>query len=1174
MQIEVSRNCHEDSVCELGGRCTGLCGFACEERAMKIPTDGFTRSVSFFLRLLLASAWVFLLSPAASFGSVALPASSSSVAIGWNLLGNSSTTSLNLAATFGDASKVMSVWKWNATTANWAFYTPTQADGGASYAASKGFDSMTSVGAGEGFWVSAKTAFTATFPAGTAVESASFKTLPTGWNLIAIGDNKTPSAFNDSLSTTPPAAGTVANNYTSLWAWDEVQSKWYFYAPSIDASGELATYTKSKGYIDFGATGKKLGQGIGFWVNKPNLDDPFALKPLQSGVTTTESKSLTAPPGVGGQVSLTDGTSIIIPPTVNEVSATLLRKSNTLDLSGAGVAATGSLREVAFSSTNPVPDNFSISQTIPAAEYGSINTDTLTVVRIGDLIREGQVVSNATTYLVATRAANGDLKVTDPYIGDTLANPSVASGGVTAMSAKAIGTAAATPSPVYGKYVIGTYQAEINWNVQPQLVRMVPNAGEINRIPLSSISQADQAVELKKCAKNVVVLVHGHNEAELGGQNPASDTVGAPWLQDYKRDVWTNLYGKYLSDYNTPEKNADCVVFYEYIYPSYRSAFLYLGDDLAKRLAKEFKPQIDTKKTFNLFIVAHSMGGLVSRTGIQKFSPELHTALQKLITWGSPHHGSPLTTMRYTLGAPDPYDLSAAQGDAWRNSFVQKNFRPFNMLLKSAMSNLAIDTPGTRDLRWDGHSPLTIQNIFTRSKYQTSSYYDLANGAYLYNNNLASLNASDYYGKGSSPKNLLSKSKYHFMYGITSKAKTEITSAQIGSFQWQYDAYQLRTHKRSDIAKGAFLNSLMIGYPSGTYLGVARDLSDGSSPIESMAAEGIDGTRENLGDIDHAEYYGAPDAPGKFTRADLATFTANETMVNLELRDSAYICPPVISAVTSSSGVSGSAATIIGIGFGASKGTSTVTFNGLIATVTSWSNTQIVITIPAGFTAGEVVVTVGGWASDGKPFATIALSPNSGTYGTTVTITGIGFGKSLGTVTFNGVAATSVYDWSDTLIRAIVPTRPTNVLNVVDVLVKNKTSGVEFHGSFTIPSDCIEDALSGLCWDKTSQRRDWASAATYCAEKGKRLPTVNELVLFATEGEIKFTDALVFFYGKETNLLSRLTSRGYDYASYLVSWSSTPKDATFAYAVDFNIGIAGGYNKSVASYLRCVKSYK
>src|ERR1035437_4641033 len=88
---------------------------------------------------------------------------------GWNLLGNSSSTALNVASAFGDPSKVTTVWKWIAQKANWAFYTPTQTDGGAAYAASRGYELMTSVAGGEGFWVNAKTSFTVALPTGAAI---------------------------------------------------------------------------------------------------------------------------------------------------------------------------------------------------------------------------------------------------------------------------------------------------------------------------------------------------------------------------------------------------------------------------------------------------------------------------------------------------------------------------------------------------------------------------------------------------------------------------------------------------------------------------------------------------------------------------------------------------------------------------------------------------------------------------------------------------------------------------------------------------------------------------------------------------------------------------------------------------------------------------------------------
>jgi hypothetical protein len=68
----------------------------------------------------------------------------------------------------------------------------------------------------------------------------------------------------------------------------------------------------------------------------------------------------------------------------------------------------------------------------------------------------------------------------------------------------------------------------------------------------------------------------------------------------------------------------------------------------------------------------------------------------------------------------------------------------------------------------------------------------------------------------------------------------------------------------------------------------------------------------------------------------------------------------------------GTSVTIAGINFGATQGTSTVTFNGAAATPTSWSATSIVALVPSAATSGNVVVTVGGVASNGVGFTVTA----------------------------------------------------------------------------------------------------------------------------------------------------------------------------------------------------------
>ena len=199
--------------------------------------------------------------------STTLATSTLNVVSGWNLVGNSVNAVLDVVSAFGDATKVATVWKWIAATTKWAFYTPILTDGGAAYASTKGYDFLTTIAGGEGFWVNAKQSFSAPLPTGSAKSSASFQGMGSGWSLIAIGDNKTAKGFNVSLSTTPPSAGDIPINLTTLWAWDATQTNWYFYAPSMEKNSTLAAYIQSKNYLDFGT--KKLDPSMGFWVNIP-----------------------------------------------------------------------------------------------------------------------------------------------------------------------------------------------------------------------------------------------------------------------------------------------------------------------------------------------------------------------------------------------------------------------------------------------------------------------------------------------------------------------------------------------------------------------------------------------------------------------------------------------------------------------------------------------------------------------------------------------------------------------------------------------------------------------------------------------------------------------------------------------------------------------------------------
>ena len=89
--------------------------------------------------------------------------------------------------------------------------------------------------------------------------------------------------------------------------------------------------------------------------------------------------------------------------------------------------------------------------------------------------------------------------------------------------------------------------------------------------------------------------------------------------------------------------------------------------------------------------------------------------------------------------------------------------------------------------------------------------------------------------------------------------------------------------------------------------------------------------------------------------------------------------PPTINSLTPSSGPTGTSVTVGGANFGATQGSSTITFSGAAATPTSWSAGSVVAPVPTSATTGPVVVTVAGVASNGVSFTLLTTGSISGT---------------------------------------------------------------------------------------------------------------------------------------------------------------------------------------------------
>jgi YD repeat-containing protein len=141
---------------------------------------------------------------------------------------------------------------------------------------------------------------------------------------------------------------------------------------------------------------------------------------------------------------------------------------------------------------------------------------------------------------------------------------------------------------------------------------------------------------------------------------------------------------------------------------------------------------------------------------------------------------------------------------------------------------------------------------------------------------------------------------------------------------------------------------------------------------------------------------------------------------------------PIISGVSPSFGAIGTPVTITGLHFGSTQGTGTVSFNGGTATVTSWTDTQIVAVVPANAATGAVSVVANSIQSNTNYSFTFynpvfaSISPDAAQVGATVTVNGSGFGAGQQTgfqLLFNGVPGqiTNYTNWTDNQIISFVP---------------------------------------------------------------------------------------------------------------------------------------------------------
>jgi len=630
-------------------------------------------------------------------------------------------------------------------------------------------------------------------------------------------------------------------------------------------------------------------------------DDPTNPVEYQPGIpapTTTvpTSTSHSAPAGSPANVVLDDGSLVEIPALVEGFDARLERFSLAADGSVQNVlntladttdlTPTGAVRQLRIDGSGD-GSSLRATITIPAAELGTINPASLNVLRIGDVYIDGQLTED-TRLLSATLDNQGNLSFVDPLLREGLKAPSPPL--LSAALQNAAGGASGSWT-AQAQYQVVSFQGSLNWNRPPYLIRMKPLPGDGAQGYRRPVTSAERTELAKQPICNVVLLVHGHNEDEKGGSSVAT-SQRAPWLFNYKRLVWEQFYQEITRTQVTADGNEEpiypyeCTAFYEFIYPTYRPIFSEvvdaggtshetLGDALGVMMQQELvndpqlKAMIQNDMPFNAMIVAHSQGGLVARAGLRQMPQEFKDRTVRLVTWGTPHRGAPLYTLRYSFEAGHAMEINGVPlplQEITNNWFWGPRYR------EALDGHLAIDAPGIRDLRWESNlrSMLNMDSLFPTLTQQAETDLKIP----IYSQNLSVFNADTSFEQIAGG--------YTFIVGETSK-RVDL------SFDDVFQAYYFITGSTS-IEQGATLNSLLVH-------DAAEKVNDGAVPLISQQARGLSFPHQtkilNLGDIDHEEFYGAEPAQRTTQALERGRLTTRTTMTELGFEDSGSRCPTI-----------------------------------------------------------------------------------------------------------------------------------------------------------------------------------------------------------------------------------------------------------------------------------------
>lgn len=594
---------------------------------------------------------------------------------------------------------------------------------------------------------------------------------------------------------------------------------------------------------DCAATGPGFGQG-----------------PRVPPATQAIDDTVYVDPGAAVAVTLQDGSRLDIGGQPGALGAQLEREAGTdLEMQMAvasrpGLQATGSVRGLYALGAGDV-SGLMPRLTVPAQEAVGLNPDTLVVLRLGSAVVDGQMVRSHLSVLPVQRDDQGRLSFVDPLFRDGLYPMSdPASLGARLLSRRQTLRSRRPQAVEYtwiggARYVLATFQEDLDWQREPRLVRVVPDAARAARGWRRPVVASERAALQRQPICQIVLLVHGHNEEEKAGEEAISEPE--PWRHTYKRRVWDVLFEQTLAGDAGPDGAARrphaCTAFYEFIYPTYRPIFSpvstkgaglqeTLGEALGRLVSQELKtdPQLArvlaSGQPLEAVVVAHSQGGLVARAGL-RFMPEaFKTRVRRLVTWGSPHHGAAIYSMRYAMLAG--HDLVI---DGMR--------LPLQNIVQGHIAEMALDTPGIRDLRLDASQQGKFRWQAMFPTLDPAAQAALSPG--LFSTQLAEFN------RNVGTREIDPGPHYVFLTGTKSRSARLEPEQSEGGWWLQFRQQQAaRFAASTGTEQGAALNQRL--------LAMGHQASDGAVPLFSQQAAGIWGPEAvDMGDIDHEEFYGS-----------------------------------------------------------------------------------------------------------------------------------------------------------------------------------------------------------------------------------------------------------------------------------------------------------------------------